>query len=371
MPRKGENIYKRKDGRWEARYIHHYENGKAKYRSVYADSYTEVKAKRLEEFAKPENMRVSAVKQLAALDEICILWLNNRKPNVKESTYTRYSRIINKYILPGFCIHKLAAIDFAVVNLFFTNLKERLSDKSVSNIRCVFLSIWTYGRENGYPCITLSLPKEKVKSNHVITVLPPETRHKFELAVLKYNNLVNLGIVFAMFTGIRIGELCGLKWGDIDLNNGYVHIRRTVERIANIDGKTQGKTKVIVSEPKTENSFRTIPMPDCLIEYIKGFREKDDRYLLTATTKYTEPNTYYSRYKTFLRQNELGEYTFHELRHTFATQCVDKGFDIKSLSEILGHADVSTTMNLYVHPTLQMKKRQMDMLTMTSYSPSK
>ena len=112
-------------------------------------------------------------------------------------------------------------------------------------------------------------------------------------------------------------------------------------------------------------------MPDCLIEYIKGFREKDGRYLLTATTKYTEPNTYYSRYKTFLRQNELGEYTFHELRHTFATQCVDKGFDIKSLSEILGHADVSTTMNLYVHPTLQMKKRQMDMLTMTSYSPSK
>ena len=180
-----------------------------------------------------------------------------------------------------------------------------------------------------------------------------------------------MGIVFTMFTGVRIGELCGLRWGDVDLENGYVHIRRTVERIANLDRNTQSKTKVILSEPKTENSIRTIPLPSCLIEYIKTFKSNDDRYLLTATKKYTEPHTYYSRYKTFLRQNDLGDYTFHELRHTFATQCVDMGFDIKSLSEILGHSNVTTTMNLYVHPTLQMKKRQMDLLTMQSYSPSK
>lgn len=315
-------------------------------------------------------MRVSTIKQLATLDEICMLWLNGRKPNVKESTYTRYVRIINKYILPGFCIHKLAVIDFAVVNLFFSNLKKRLSDKTVSDIRCVFLSIWTYGRENGYPCVSLSLPKEKVKSNHSITVLPPETRRKFELAVLKYNNLVSLGILFAMFTGIRIGELCGLKWGDIDFENGFVSIQRTVERIADLDSKSR-KTKVIVSKPKTENSIRTIPLPQDLINYIKEFKLSGDIFVLTASAKHTEPQTFYARYKTFLKKHNLGNNTFHELRHTFATECINKGFDVKSLSEILGHADVSTTMNLYVHPTLQMKKRQMDMLTMTSYSPSK
>ena len=371
MPRKGENIYKRKDGRWEARYIHHYEDGKPKYRSVYGSTYTEVKAKRQDELSKSDMVRASVVKQLAELGEICTLWLNSRKPNVKESTYTRYVRTVNKYILPYFEQNGLIKICNSTVNAVFDKLKAELSIKTVSDIRCIFKSIWNYGRENGYPCCELKFPKDKTKTSGKVCVLAPDILKRIESLITKQNNLVTLGVVFTLFTGVRIGELCGLRWGDIDLNNGYVHIRRTVERIANIDGKTQGKTKVIVSEPKTENSFRTIPMPDCLIEYIKGFREKDDRYLLTATTKYTEPNTYYSRYKTFLRQNELGEYTFHELRHTFATQCVDKGFDIKSLSEILGHADVSTTMNLYVHPTLQMKKRQMDMLTMTSYSPSK
>ena len=119
------------------------------------------------------------------------------------------------------------------------------------------------------------------------------------------------------------------------------------------------------------DSTRVIPLPTFLVEYIKDFKTNDDMYILTASTKYTEPHTYYMRYKNYLRKYNLGNYTFHELRHTFATECVDKGFDIKSLSEILGHADVSTTMNYYVHPTLRMKKRQMEMLSRTSYSPSK
>ena len=371
MPRKGENIYKRKDGRWEARYIHHYENGKAKYVSVYGSSYAEAKAKRQEALSCQDSTRISAVKQLADLDEICSLWLNNRKPNVKESTYTRYVRTITKYILPAFETHKLVKICNAEIDVVFCKLKLALSTKTVSDIRCVFKSIWTYGRENGYPCCELKFSKEKSKSASKICVLSPEAICKITAALKRRNDLVTMGIVFTMFTGVRIGELCGLRWGDVDLENGYVHIRRTVERIANLDRNTQSKTKVILSEPKTENSIRIIPLPSCLIEYIKVFKTNDDRYLLTATKKYTEPHTYYSRYKTFLRQNDLGDYTFHELRHTFATQCIDMGFDIKSLSEILGHSNVTTTMNLYVHPTLQMKKRQMDLLTMQSYSPSK
>ena len=153
-----------------------------------------------------------------------------------------------------------------------------------------------------------------------------------------------------------------MKWGDIDFENECVYIRRTVERIANLDENAQSKTKVIISEPKTEYSVRTIPLPSCIRDYIKSFQQTDEKYILTGTVNHTEPHTYYMRYKNFLRKNHLGDYTFHELRHTFATQCVDKGFDIKSLSEILGHSNVSTTMNLYVHPTMQMKQRQMDLL---------
>lgn len=371
MPRKGENIYKRKDGRWEARYIHHYENGKAKYRYLYGNSYNEVKAKRLEELSKPSNMKVSAVKQLATLEEVCYLWLRERKTSIKESTFTRYTRTVERYILPNFGNHQLNKITNQSVNLFYDQFKGSLSEKTVNDILCVFKAIWRYGQDNGYPCCTWNLPKERVRKPPSVSIITPESRKQIETALLKYNNLVSMGIIFTLFTGIRIGEICGLRWGDIDLENGYAYIRRTVERIADLDTSSKQKTKVIISEPKTENSVRIIPLPAFLTEYIREYRQSDEKYLLTATAKHTEPHTYYMRYKTFLRQHNLGDYTYHELRHTFATDCIDKGFDIKSLSEILGHANVNTTMNLYVHPTLQMKKKQMDMLVPASYSPSK
>ena len=370
MPRKGENIYKRKDGRWEARYIHHYEGGKAKYKSIYGNSYTEVRAKRLEELSKPENMKATAVKQLSTLQEICVLWLKTKKPDVKESTYTRYVRAVDKYILPAFEIRQLIKIDKTVIFAAFDMLKKRLSDKTVSDIRCIFKSIWKYGIENQYPCCEFHFPRRKEKPSHKILVIPADTRKRMEAALLECNNQVSLGVFFTLFTGVRIGELCGLKWGDIDFDNGYVHIRRTVERIADLTNSHQ-KTKVIISEPKTENSERIIPLPSCLIEYIRRFRLSDDKYILSAGCVPTEPRAFYAKYKQFLLQNNLGDHTFHELRHTFATQCVDMGFDVKSLSEILGHSIVTTTMNLYVPPTLQMKKRQMEKLTMSVNSPSK
>ena len=371
MPRKGENIYKRKDGRWEARYIHHYENRKAKYRSVYGSTYTEAKAKRQEILSKPDHIRVSAAKKLAVFDEIAILWLQARKKEVKESTYTRYVRTIKHHFYPFFQSSLLNRITTADIDELTDHLKEHLSEKTVSDYICIFKSIWTYGQENGYPCCPYRFPKKKSNRSDSVTIIPLATRIKIEEALLRSNTLVSLGIIFTLFTGVRIGEICGLRWGDIDFENGFASINRTVERIADLDTSTGRKTKVIVSEPKTDTSLRIIPLPSFLLDYIGEFRSSDEKYLLTGSSKYTEPHTYYTRYKTFLRRNNLGDYTYHVLRHTFATDCVEKGFDIKSLSEILGHTNVSTTLNLYVHPTLQMKKRQMDLLAPISYSPSK
>ena len=216
MPRKGENIYKRKDGRWEARYIHHYENGRAKYKSIYGYSYTEARVKRQQELSKPENMKVMPVKRLVTLQEICMLWLKGKKSDVKESTFTRYVRIVEKYILPSFEVQTLIKIDTEMINKAFSLLKARLSDKTVSDIRCVFKSIWKFGIDNHYPCCELRFPKSKVKPTHKIVVIPPDTRQKMEIALLQYNNQVSLGVLFTLFTGVRIGELCGLQWGDID-----------------------------------------------------------------------------------------------------------------------------------------------------------
>lgn len=204
MPRKGENIYKRKDGRWEARYIHHYEDGKAKYCSLYGKSYAEVREKRMTELAKPDNIRVSAVKRRAEPKELCLLWLNERKTQVKESTYTRYVRIVNKYILPAFSGRMLMTICATDITRFQERMRERLSDKTVSDIMCVFKSVWHYGQEQGYPCSAWKQPRFKMKPAGEIAVIPLEAQKQIKLALDGYHENVALGILFTLLTGVTV-----------------------------------------------------------------------------------------------------------------------------------------------------------------------
>ena len=138
---------------------------------------------------------------------------------------------------------------------------------------------------------------------------------------------------------------------------------RTVERIADLNPNSSKKTKVVITEPKTQSSIRIIPLPKFMMDYLKQRRCDNDCYLLTGRRKFTEPHQYYMRYKRFLKRNSIDHHTFHTLRHTFSTRCVEMGFDTKSLSEILGHASITTTLSIYVHPSLQQKKAQMEKLT--------
>ena len=135
-----------------------------------------------------------------------------------------------------------------------------------------------------------------------------------------------------------------------------MRIRRTVERIADLDPLTEQKTKVIISEPKTDTSRWEIPLPQALCRYLKAHRGEDGHYLLTATDRPMEPHTLYIKYKRFLKRNGFEQYTFHALRHTFATRGIESGFDAKALSEILGHSDVTTTLRCYVHLSMKQKK---------------
>jgi len=377
MPRKGENIYKRKDGRWEARYIHHYESGKAKYRSVYADTYAEARVRRQEQLSTPENYLAKGSKKLGTYAEIANLWLGEIRMTVKESTYTRYYRIVETYLLPKLGEEKLVKIDLTRMNSliqeFLTTGGQRrkgLSAKTVGDILCVWKSIWDFGAERGYPCPDLKGLLRPQKSMSKIKILSEDSQKEIEKELLRSGDLTSLGIVFTAFTGIRIGELCGLTWGDLDLKNGVAYIRRTVERIADLDPGQARKTKVIISEPKTENAVRSIPLPRFLTAYLTERKAQNDCYLLTGTPKFIEPHNCYIRYRRFLARNGMEEYSFHALRHTFATRCVEEGFDIKSLSEILGHSNVATTMSFYVHPTMQMKRNQMELLTPEFLLPS-
>jgi len=369
MARKGENIYRRKDGRWEARFIHHYENGKAKYHYIYGNTYAEVKAKRQEQLIMPENLRPPMARSLCDFRTLAGLWLADTKISVKESTYTRYYRVVTKYLVPFIGDQALTRIEQRDMNLFSEKLLsegglrgEGLSAKSVSDIICVLKSIFKYGRENGYPCPAggLRYPQKPMKG---IDLLADDKRAQLEKILLSAEDPTSLGILFTLFTGVRIGELCGLRWGDIDFGTGTVCISRTVERIADLSPKSSARTKVIISEPKTRSSVRTIPLPGFLAEYLLERKRENDCFLLTGKRNYTEPHQFYVRYKKFLKRNHIESYSFHALRHTFATRCVELGFDAKSLSEILGHTSISTTLSIYVHPSMQQKKIQMERLT--------
>lgn len=369
MARKGENIFKRKDGRWEARYIYHYENGKAKYRYVYGSTYREVKAKRNAEQTTPGSPRSVLSGRAESFAVLAEAWLGDIRGTVKESTYTRYHRIVTKYLFPFLEEEALEKIDQKYLNRMTAVLLERggtagaaLSPKTVTDILCVLKSILNYGNENHFRCPGIGRLKYPQGKSRPARTLTEESRRKLERCLLMSDDDVSLGILFTLFTGVRIGELCGLRWSDIDFGNASVSICRTVERIADLSPDTPGKTKVILSVPKTESSFRVIPLPDFLLSYLKVRRRSGDCYLLTGNRTYTEPHQYYIRYRKYLERNAIGSYPFHTLRHTFATRCIETGFDTKSLSEILGHSSIHTTLSIYVHPSMQQKKAQMEKL---------
>lgn len=370
MSRKGENIFRRRDGRWEARYIHHYENGRPKYHYLYASSYAEAKAKKqyalsmlgADEIALPSN----------SFEKVARQWLSDVRVSVKESTYTRYHRTVEKYLLPCFSSLDVSELDHFRVNSFTEHLlcgggirMQGMSPKSVADILCVLKAIICFGECNGLVFGNTAGIRFPQRAQRSVKIIDKNARTRLERALMDAEDPTGIGVLFALFAGLRIGEVCGLRWSDVDFRRRTVTVSRTVERIANLDPDDMHKTKLIVSEPKTESSMRIIPLPKFLIEQLKRAKPDadDEHFILSNSLRPTEPSSFYGRYQTLMRRHGIEGYSFHALRHTFATRCVEKGFDTKSLSEILGHSSISTTLTFYVHPTLEQKRVQMERLT--------
>ena len=172
----------------------------------------------------------------------------------------------------------------------------------------------------------------------------------------------NIGILLSLFTGLRIGELCALDWPDISLESGTIYIHKNIQRVQTKEN-SEKKTEIVITTPKSQCSIRTIPIPEFLISFLKNADIKRQGYLLTGNNKYLEPRTMENHFHKILDEISIRQVNFHTLRHTFATRCIEVGFDIKSLSEILGHANVNITLNRYVHPPLQLKKENMERLS--------
>lgn len=184
-------------------------------------------------------------------------------------------------------------------------------------------------------------------------------RRKLENYLISNTNLSNICTLLSLYTGLRIGEICGLQWKDIDIKQGSLMVTKTVERIS----LGNGKTKVVVELPKTESSIRKVYMPPFIIELLKTYKDENEKYILSGKSKPTEPRTLQYRFEKILKSAGIREMKFHSLRHTYATICIEKGVDIKTLSELLGHSDVKITLNTYVHSSDKLKRKYVKRLT--------
>lgn len=189
-----------------------------------------------------------------------------------------------------------------------------------------------------------------------------EVQNRLVKYLLKDTDYTKLGILLCLYTGIRIGELCALRLEDILIQEKTMRITKTMQRLQTLSN-VDSKTKIVITTPKSISSQREIPLPDFLIKIIVGFNYNTKDYILTgANNRYIEPRTLEYRFKSILKRCGLENYRFHQLRHRFATQCIELGFDVKCLSEILGHSSVNITLNRYVHSTMELKKNNMEKL---------
>lgn len=361
MAKKGENIFLRKDGRWEARYVKDYsEDNKIIYGFVYGKSYSEVKKKRNKLVI---NLDINSIKNARKKDNsfnhVIDSWLLQKKLTLKETSYSRYFELINKHIRPQFGNNDVNKIDNDMVSKFILKkINENLSPKTIKDILMILKQIAKHGNIN----ITVNGPKVLKKPINILTELEQKKLEKYI-----QNNFDNmeLGIFIALYMGLRIGEVCALKWSDIDFEKEVISIKRTISRVKDFDNSFDKKTKIIFTEPKTDKSKRIIPIPKSILVFLKAIRSKcesSDYYVLTNNAKFIEPRSYYNHYKRILKKIELGGFNFHALRHTFATRCIELGFDPKTLMEILGHSDIKITLAFYVHPTNNLKIESMNKL---------
>lgn len=297
-------------------------------------------------------------------------WLNEQKNYVKESTYANYTNIVFNHIIPKLGNYKLSELSNQILQNFILNCYQNgrldktggLSLKTVKDIvtvlKCSLKKAINYNKMEQIN-LNFIYPKENTKK---INILTKKEQKKITNYIVNNINNKNIGILISMCSGIRIGELCALKWDDIDLKRNLIYINKTLQRIY-IKEKNKNISKIIISSPKTKNAIREIPISKDLAKYLLSIRGKNNEYVITGNNKYIEPRAYRKYFSSFLKKLNLEEVNFHVLRHTFATNCINLGVNSKTVSELLGHSSVNITLNLYVHPELSEKKKCINLVS--------
>lgn len=295
------------------------------------------------------------------INQITEEWKEEKKKYVKKSTYAAYQLLIQNHIKPYF--GDLYEVNEEKVQQFvFDKLDAGLSEKTIRDIIIVLKMILKFGIKNGYleyVQIDAKFPSKQEKKD--LDVLSKADQKKFMEHLRTNFTFKNLGIFICLSTGMRIGEICGLRWRDVDTAEGVIKVRHTLQRIYIIEGEKR-HTELLLDTPKTANSVRDIPMSSELLKMLKSLNKvvNENYYVISNDIKPIEPRTYRNYYKKLCKQLDIPELKFHGLRHSFATRCIESKADYKTVSVLLGHSNISTTLNLYVHPNKEQKKKTID-----------
>ena len=355
MSRRGENIYKRGDGRWEGRYIRgRTPEGRAQYGYVYAATYSACREKRRQRLQElPREIMPS---NNMTLPEAVELFFTEReqKQKLKESTVSRYRYMVRRYIQPQLGAAPLYTLTEERVAAFYQRLQgQGLSPKSARDAGVLLRAILRTATKRGCFCTGVNAELPVCKKRQVEIFTEPEIL-RLAHHIVDEPDLTGLGVLLALNSGLRLGELCALRWSDIDLHAGFLRVEREVQRLYE-----KGCTKLIVQPPKSESSLRRIPLPADILSLLAAHKPKTagSVCLLTGTAAPLEPRTMQNRYRALLKRAGVPYRNFHALRHTYATRCIEQNVDVKSVSEMLGHSDVRITLQTYVHVSLRHKQQ--------------
>ena len=297
-------------------------------------------------------------------------WLLEKKDYIKESTYANYSNNIFNHIIPKLGNYYLKELNHKIIQDFLLELSKSgrkdnnggLAEKTIKDITIIIKGSIKKGiNEDKIKHIELTFNYPKDNKENKLYVLTKREQNKITKYVLENINSRNIGLLISLYSGIRIGELCALKWEDVDFKKNCLTINKTIQRVY-IKDKKKNISKVIITTPKTKNANREIPINKDFLEILKKVKSNKNDYILTGNEKYIEPRTYRKHFSKVLDELRIKHFNFHSLRHTFATNCISLGVDYKTVSELLGHANVNITLNLYVHPRYSQKKKCIDLV---------
>lgn len=301
-------------------------------------------------------------------ETLAMEWFEVKRKYLKESTAAYYLYELQNYILPDLGDFEADLINEELVQKIVCKWQiegngcgKKIKKSTISNYVVLIKQILRYGvkKKQVITCeLDISyLPEVCESKNKTFT---NEEQDLIINAVISDLSFKSFGILLSLYTGIRIGELCALHWSDIDNIQNVITVRNTLQRI--YDQAVQPRTRIITGAPKTKKSIRNIPLSPKVQEIIQRLPEiNNDGFLLTNSNTFMEPRTFSRFYKTFLYEHNINYLNFHCLRHSFATRLIQKGADYKCVSELLGHASINTTLNMYVHPDLTQKRKCIDL----------